>query len=284
MTSASINTHDNHFGGGSGGDGLQRVFDLFYPAQNVDAKANTIVARAITVADNVEAVKTVARRLNSSEDIVNTHCFEHKELLNQLKHEEDASVLLLRQLTHERNNILGLIDDISQQQHRFRCYMCQERVPLSLLVLNDLCRHSICRVCFSKVILEQATENILIDPSTVNAPIAIDSAKIGSTVPVATAASFTSTTKTTSKVSVLFNRYVKPTVRTAKNVRIKREPNAKAVYACLACKRRNLLSGKLYDDASSVYANTPSVLAILSPGIEENCSDVGYRIHLLDNA
>lgn len=300
MTSAFIDTHDNKYNNNDDddhdydndddndhhhGDGYQSAFDLFPPA-------NCTVARLIDAAENVVDAKTIARRLTrSTEDTVNTNCFEHKGLLEQLRQEEDASVLLLQQLTHERNNILELIDDISQQQqqqqYRFRCYMCLERVPLSLLVLNDLCRHSICRVCFSKVILEQATENILVDRSMiVNAPTAIDSVCDSSVEPhVFTTASAVRTTKaSTSTVSVMFKRMLKPIVRTAKNAQAEREPNVKAVYACLACKRRNLLSGKLSDASSSVHANVPSVLAILSPGIEENSSDVGYRIHLLDNA
>lgn len=36
-------------------------------------------------------------------------------------------------------------------EQRFVCYVCQVGVPLSMLVLNDRCRHSICRVCFLKV-------------------------------------------------------------------------------------------------------------------------------------
>lgn len=127
---------------------------------------------------------------------------EHEELLDQLDDAKTSGVKLLEQLADERNRILSLIDDISQHQRRFRCYLCQEYVVLSMLVLNDRCRHSICRVCFSKVTMNSMT--------------------------------------------------------------------TAATYACLAC--------------DSAATSSPTMLAILSPGIEENSNDIGYLVHLIDNS
>lgn len=264
----------------------QGVFDLLRPEQNADGKGVCSTVDRLNAAAASDAVKTAACIPHNSTtgSSAGASCVEHIGLLDQLRDEEGASVLLLRQLAHERNNILGLIEGVSKQQYRFRCYLCLERVPLSLLVLNDLCRHSICRVCFSKVILEQATENTLVERSSVDASNVIHPTADGSTVEISTTASAARATRTSSNVFVRFNRMLRPVVRATKRPQNEHVSSAKTVYACLACSRRNLFDGKP-SNASSFRKNAPSVLAILSPGIEEeNGRDVGYRVHLLDNA
>lgn len=63
------------------------------------------------------------------------------------------STILMNNLSAERENVFALMQTVSSSDNRFFCCVCQANVPLSMLVLNDACRHSVCRVCFAKVTL-----------------------------------------------------------------------------------------------------------------------------------
>jgi hypothetical protein len=63
-----------------------------------------------------------------------------------------SSNRLLAELLSEQEEVDALLATLRSQG--FRCYVCQERMNLSMLVLNDRCRHSVCRVCFAKVTMD----------------------------------------------------------------------------------------------------------------------------------
>jgi hypothetical protein len=68
----------------------------------------------------------------------------------ELLEESGRTHRLSTQLYEEREAIMILLRTVREQQ-RHACYVCQDHVPLSMLVLNDRCHHSLCRVCFMKV-------------------------------------------------------------------------------------------------------------------------------------
>lgn len=59
-------------------------------------------------------------------------------------------------LVNEREAVNSLLRCVRSQ--RYSCYVCQEQFPLSMLVLNDQCRHLLCRLCFSKVSFHNTLE------------------------------------------------------------------------------------------------------------------------------
>lgn len=66
-------------------------------------------------------------------------------------------VRLLEEVRAERKRLTELVYTLREQ--KFVCYLCQSRLSLSALVLNDKCRHNICRVCFSKLIVLRNTND-----------------------------------------------------------------------------------------------------------------------------
>lgn len=71
------------------------------------------------------------------------------ELRQRLCAERQTRHGKLTQMETERSRIKDWLSSLVGQ--RFLCYVCQEAVPLSLLVFNDLCRHQVCRCCLAKV-------------------------------------------------------------------------------------------------------------------------------------
>lgn len=71
------------------------------------------------------------------------------QLRQRLCAERQARQRKLSEMQTERTRIKDWLSSLVGQ--RFACYVCQEALPLSMLVFNDRCRHQVCRCCLSKV-------------------------------------------------------------------------------------------------------------------------------------
>lgn len=105
------------------------------------------------------------RRSNSCDSVVScANLYEERQEIFRLYNSPYRSaywkqqlklVRLVEEVREERKRLTELVYTLREQ--KFVCYLCQSRLALSSLVLNDKCRHNICRVCFSKLIVLRDT-------------------------------------------------------------------------------------------------------------------------------
>jgi DNA-directed RNA polymerase subunit RPC12/RpoP len=181
---------------------------------------------------------------------------------DKIRETYNKSIFLHRELQQERVAIYTLLQAVSEQ--RYTCYVCQSSVPLSMLVLNDNCRHSVCRVCFVKIIYggrprhESRLEKEVAAREATDKRTAVGEDGDGS------------------KNDDLCRRTAERTTKYSG------APRAD-LYRCLVCAESAGGGGE--------KTAVPNVLAVLSPGVSTVLeyehttlpNVVGYRLQLIDN-